>query len=87
MFKAFLVKYAEIGIKGKGTRLFVINTSTPSIYNDYQCSQNTKTHRKINFTPLFISRRLNRKNQIKKANNDNDVLVINLFNYFNYICK
>jgi len=22
-----------------------------------------------------------------KANNDNDVLVINLFNYFNYICK
>ena len=46
--------------------------NTPSIYNDYQCSQNTKTHRKINFTPLFISRRLNRKNQIKKANNDNE---------------
>ena len=26
----------EIGIKGKGTRLFVINTSTPSIYNDIE---------------------------------------------------
>lgn len=31
-----------------------------------------KPYRKINFTPLFISRRLNRKNQIKTTNNDNE---------------